>query len=98
VRLIKVLTLSQVAGASLDSTIFSVPEGLKLSYDKAIIVVWDDGLELGRPFPSRGGEGQRRCRNERVRSLLDLAASFHEILDPFLDRTRLGAERVTVQQ
>ena len=37
------LTLSQVARASLDSTIFTVLEGLKLSYDKAILVAWDDG-------------------------------------------------------
>jgi hypothetical protein len=44
---IMVLTLSQVARASLDSTIFTVLEGLKLSYDKAILVAWDDGLEFG---------------------------------------------------
>ncbi len=44
---VAVLTLSQVARASLDSTIFSVLEGLKLSYDKAIFVAWDDGLEFG---------------------------------------------------
>jgi hypothetical protein len=43
---VAVITLSQVARASLDSMIFSVLECLKLSYDKVILVAWEDGREF----------------------------------------------------
>ncbi len=44
---VKVLTLSQVARTSLDSTIFAVLENLKLSYEQSFLVVWDDGKDFG---------------------------------------------------
>ncbi|MEX2680760.1 MAG: helicase-related protein, partial [Candidatus Sigynarchaeota archaeon] len=44
---IKVLPLASVARASLDGTIFGILEGLKALYDKAFLVAWDDGRDLG---------------------------------------------------
>nr|MDO8088594.1 helicase-related protein [Candidatus Sigynarchaeum springense] len=44
---VKVLSLAEVARASLDGRIFGILEGLKALYDKAFLVAWDDGQGFG---------------------------------------------------
>ncbi|MEX2754729.1 MAG: hypothetical protein Q6365_005005, partial [Candidatus Sigynarchaeota archaeon] len=44
---VRVLSFASVAKASLDGTIFGILEGLKALYDKAFLVAWDDGRDLG---------------------------------------------------
>jgi hypothetical protein len=40
---IKVLTLANVANVSMDSTIFAILDQLRLTYEQAFLVAWDDG-------------------------------------------------------
>ncbi len=63
------LALAQVARVSLDGGIFGILEELKARYDKAFLVVWDDGQGFGDDEITKemvvAGAGRARLPRQR---------------------------------